>query len=107
MCHVKHDVVCSSMLNERLQLIFQIWWLLSGKARYRVKTAETLRRNAMANFAILQLRLDVSVDTLTPLRPARGCKRKGGQCRGPSQGETDERTKASHRRYKRSSAVHG
>jgi hypothetical protein len=52
---VEHDVVCSSMLNESLQLIFQICWLLSGKAWYRVIATETLRRNAMADFAILQL----------------------------------------------------
>jgi hypothetical protein len=37
------------MLNESLQLIFQICGLLPGEARYRVKTTETLRRNAMNN----------------------------------------------------------
>ena len=46
------------MLNESLQLIFQICGLLSGEAWYRVRATETLRRNAVADFAILQLGLD-------------------------------------------------
>jgi hypothetical protein len=51
MCDVEHDVVCSSMLNESLQLIFQICGLLSGEGWYRVITTETLRRNAVADGA--------------------------------------------------------
>jgi hypothetical protein len=80
MCDVEHDVVCSSMLNESLQLIFQICGLLSGKAWYRVIATETLRRNPMADFAILQLGLNLLVRDGTLARvlcPAGSCKGKG------------------------------
>jgi len=69
------------MLNESLQLIFQICGLLSGEAWYRVIATETLRRNAMANFAVLQLGLDFLLRDSTlarVLRPAGSCKGKGG-----------------------------
>ena len=86
MCDVEHDVVCSPMLNESLQLIFQICGLLSGEAWYRVKTTETLRRNTMADFAILQLGLDFLVRDGTlahVLRRAGCCKGESGQCWQP------------------------
>jgi hypothetical protein len=69
------------MLNESLQLIFQIFRLLSGEAWYRVIATETLRRNAMADFAILQLGLDLLLPDGTlacVLRPAGSCNGKGG-----------------------------
>src|SRR6516164_5987787 len=81
MCDVEHDVVCSSMLNKSLQLIFQICGLLSGEAWYRVITTETLRRNAVADFTILQLGLDFLLrgGTLARvLRPAGSCKDQSG-----------------------------
>ena len=86
MCDVEHDIVCSPMLDESLQLIFQICGLLSGEAWYRVKTTETLRRNTMADFAILQLGPDFLVPDGTlahVLRRAGCCKYKGGQCYRP------------------------
>ena len=76
------------MLNECLQLIFQICGLLSGEAWYRVITTETLRRNAMADFAILQLGQDFLLRDGTlahVLRSAGSCKGKGGQCYRPDQ----------------------
>ena len=70
------------MFYESLQLIFQICGLLSGEAWYRVKTTETLRRNAMADFTILQLGLDFLLRDGTlarVLRRAGSCKDQSGQ----------------------------
>jgi hypothetical protein len=82
MCDVEHDIVCSPMLDESLQLIFQIYGLLSSEARYRVIATETLCRNAMADFAILQLGLNLLVrDGILAriLRPAGSCKGEDGR----------------------------
>ena len=71
------------MFYESLQLIFQICGLLSGEAWYWVKTTETLRRNAMADFTILQLGLDFLLRDGTLARVLRrtgSCKDQSGQC---------------------------
>ena len=74
------------MLNESLQLIFQICGLLSGEAWYRVETTETLLRNTMADFAILQRSLHFLLSERTLARllgPAVGCQGKARQCYRP------------------------
>jgi hypothetical protein len=88
MRYVEHHVVCSSMLDESLQLILQIYGLLSGEARYGVIAMETLRRNAMADFAILKLGLNFLFrDGTLPrvLRPAGSRKGNSSHCCGPDQ----------------------
>jgi hypothetical protein len=42
MRYVEHDIVGSPMLDEGSQLVFDIFWLLSGKTGYGIIAIEAL-----------------------------------------------------------------
>ena len=60
--HVGHDGIEPPQLEECVQLIFDIFRLLPGEARYIVITAKPLRGNTVASCAIFEF----------PLKGARG-----------------------------------
>ena len=57
---VEHDIISTPVLDERLQLIFQILGLLAGEARDRKIAMKALRRTPVAIFAIVQLGLYIA-----------------------------------------------
>src|ERR1700692_574498 len=81
---VEHDIVGPPVLGKRVQLVFQIFGLLSGKARYRVITVKALGRHAVADLAIGKLRLDVlagngrRLGVLSTARPRKSDREDGG-----------------------------
>ena len=52
MRHVEHHRVRSPAIDERLQLILQVFGLLPGQSRHRIRTAKPLPRYAVTSFAI-------------------------------------------------------
>jgi hypothetical protein len=57
MSHIEHDVVGSPVLNEGVELIYQILRLLARKARYREISVKALAGRSMAIFTISELGL--------------------------------------------------
>jgi hypothetical protein len=56
---VEHDVARPLVLNKGLQLILQVLGWLARQPRNRVIAMKTLRRNAVADFAIAKLGVDL------------------------------------------------
>jgi hypothetical protein len=65
------------MLNERLQLIFQILGLLTGEAGDRKISMKALCRTPVTIFAIVQLGLYITPGPRRSFRPARIRHRQG------------------------------
>ena len=72
---VEHDVVGAAMLGKGLQLVLQIFRLLSGKTRHRIEAAIALRRGPVTDLAIVHLGRELAARnarSIAALRTIRG-----------------------------------
>src|SRR5580704_10740561 len=80
---VEHDIVGPPMLGKCVQLVLQIFGLLTGEARYRIIAVKALGRDAVANFAIGELGRDLllgnrRLGVLSAARPRKSDREDGG-----------------------------
>jgi hypothetical protein len=54
---VEHDIVGSPVLDEGLELIFDVFGLLTGESRDRIKSVESSRRDTVTVLAVVDLTL--------------------------------------------------
>src|SRR6516225_3117997 len=60
MSNIKHDIVCSSMLDECLQLILHVFGLLPGQPRDRIVAMQSPGGRAVAVFAVSEFGLKLA-----------------------------------------------
>jgi len=75
---IEHHRVAASALDEGIELVDEIFRLLSGKPRHRIRSAKALSRQAVAGLAIVDLGLEfgrrnVGLAFVLVLRRRRGC----------------------------------
>jgi hypothetical protein len=54
---VEHDIVGSPVLDEGLELIFDVFGLLAGESWDRIKSVESSRRDTVTVLAVVDLTL--------------------------------------------------